>query len=173
MTYNITEAVDLLSRTPAVLRSQLNALPARLLYNNEGADTWTPLEVVGHLIINEETNFLARIRLIMSGPAGATLTPIDMNAHRHRFSGSTMTEILSEFTDLRMQNVGELQAMRLSEPDLEKQAAHPVLGPVSIGQILATWVAHDLSHIGQIVRVIAKQYKEDLGPFIKYLTRLN
>jgi hypothetical protein len=142
------------------------------LHSNEGTGTWSPFEVVGHLIVNEETNFLTRTLFILSEGENKLLAPLDMTAHITRSQGRTIDDLLNEFESLRAGNIKKLESLQLSAADLNKTARHPKIGIVSISQILSTWVAHDLSHLAQISRVMAKQYKLEVGPFIEFLTRL-
>jgi DinB superfamily len=161
-----------LSRTPRVLDAMLSGLSDEWLYGNEGPGTWSPVEVVGHLIINEETNFLSRAKLILSEGAIKTLTPIDMAAHLERFDEVPVDQLLQLFRELRTENIRMLQSLAPSAADLTKTAIHPKVGLVQLSHVLATWVAHDLIHIGQVSRVMAKQYKQEVGPFLEFLPRL-
>lgn len=171
MKYDLLKAIEILERTPEVLYAQLNGLSDVWLHANEGPDTWSPFQVVGHLIINEQTNFLTRIRLIVSSEEPIMLAPVNMIAHLERFKVQTIANLLSEFASLRGQNLEDLKMLVKPGVDLQKVALHPKLGNVRLVNILATWVAHDLTHLGQITRVMARQFKE-VGPFIEFLTRL-
>jgi len=172
MKYEVSKALEILVRTPEVLRQQLSGLSDEWLDANEGEGTWSPFQVVGHLIINEETNFMSRASLILNNNDGKTLEPIDMTSHMKTFDGRSIDSLLSVFAELRNKNVLQLKDLDLLPEHLAKTALHPKLGEVRLSHILSAWVAHDLVHLGQITRVMAKQYKEEIGPFIGYLTRL-
>lgn len=172
MQYKPEQAIEVLSRTPQVLEALLSGLSDDWLYSNEGPGTWSPVEVVGHLIINEETNFLPRTKLILSDGGSKTLSPIDMTAHIERFDEVPIAQLLTTFRELRNENIRSLQSINLTATDLNKTAIHPKVGLVQLQHVLSTWVAHDLIHIGQISRVMAKQYKHEVGPFIEFLPRL-
>lgn len=172
MKFVLSEAMEILHRTPQVLDAQLCGLSDEWLHANEGPGTWTPHQVVGHLIINEKTNFLPRTLLVMSANEDKTLQPIDMDGHMTMFNGMKIAGLVAEFTRLRNDNLRQLKALHLSTGDMQRTATHPRVGTVTLENILSTWVAHDLTHLGQITRVLAKQYREEIGPFIEFLTRL-
>lgn len=173
MTFEIDHALEVLSRTPTVLSKQLAGLSEDWINANEGPNTWSPKEVVAHLIVNEETNFLPRTLLILSGSEEKILQPINMTSHLPRSKSSTIDSLLAEFAEVRQKNLQMLRALKLSHVDLHRTATHPKVGEVELKNILSTWVAHDLTHIGQIARVMAKQYKDEVGPFIQFLQRLH
>ena len=172
MKYEIEKAIEVLSRTPLVLETLLTGLSNDWTHNNEGPDTWSPFEVVGHLIVNEETNFLPRAQLILSNQQPKVLSSISMTAHLERFNDISIDKLLQMFRDLRKQNVVILQSLSISNSDLTKTVIHPKVGTVQLSNVLSTWVTHDLIHIAQISRVMAKQYKNEVGPFIEFLPRL-
>jgi DinB superfamily len=172
MKFDLQKAIEILSRTPKALQTQLTGLSDEWIYSNEGPGTWSPFEIVGHLIVNEETNFLPRTVLILSNEENKILSPVNMTVHLERNSGRKMTQLLSEFIELRRRNIETLKALNISDADLRKTAIHPKVGSVCLSNILSIWVAHDLTHIGQIARVMAKQYKQEIGPFIEFLPRL-
>jgi hypothetical protein len=172
MKYEIEKAIEVLSRTPLVLQALLTGLSNDWTHNNEGPATWSPFEVVGHLIVNEETNFLTRAHVILSDLEPKVLNTISMTEHLERFNDISIVKLLQMFSDLRKQNVVILQSLSISNKDLTKTAIHPKVGTVQLSNILSTWVTHDLIHIGQISRVMAKQYKKEVGPFIEFLPRL-
>lgn len=172
MKYKVEKAIEVLGQTPKVLETLLAGLSEEWTHSNEGPDTWSPFEVVGHLIINEETNFLSRAQLILSSREPEVLTRISMTAHVERFSNLSLEAQLQLFRDLRTQNINTLHNLSITDEDLEKTAIHPEVGTVRLANVLSTWVTHDLIHIGQIARVMAKQYKDEVGPFIQYLKRL-
>lgn len=173
MKYTIDSAMEVLKRTPLVLETLLTGLSDDWIHTNEGPDTWSPHQVVGHLIVNEETNFLVRAKVILSNQEPKLLSRISMTSHVERFKGVPIEKQLILFKELRLQNVASLQAFSISNEDLSRTATHPEVGLVQLSNVLSAWVAHDLVHIGQITRVMAKQYKSEVGPFIKFLTRLN
>lgn len=172
MEYNIEHATDVLSRTPRVLEALLTGLSDEWIYANEGTGTWSPVEVIGHLIVNEETNFMVRTKIILRGGLNPVLQPINMTEHLERFRNTSVATLLKTFNDLRQQNLKKLQALTITNEDLFKTALHPKVGMVQLRNVLSTWVAHDLVHVGQITRVMAKQYKQEVGPFLEFLPRL-
>lgn len=172
MRYKVEKAVEVLSRTPQVLNAMLAGLSNEWTQTNEGPGTWSPFDVVGHLIINEEVNFLSRAQLILNNQEPQVLSRINMRAHVQRFSNIPLKEQLQLFEKLRVQNIAMLQRFSIKEDDLLRTAVHPEVGIVQLSNVLSTWVAHDLTHIGQIVRVMARQYKAEIGPFIYFLKRL-
>jgi hypothetical protein len=172
MKFNLETALEILSRTPQVLHSQLAGLSEEWVTGREGPGTWSPQEVIGHLIVNEETNFLSRVRLILSDAEPKIVTPINMTIHLERSRGITITDLLSEFKELRLRNLETLRSFNLTEADYAKTATHPKVGIVSLSHVLSIWVAHDLMHIGQITRVMARQYQQEIGPFLEFLPRL-
>jgi DinB superfamily len=167
--YNLTESIGILSRTPLVLESLLQDLPAPWVMNNEGENTFSPFDVVGHLIHGEKTDWVARMEIILSDKSDKTFEPYDRFAQLRDSEGKTLKELLAEFKTLRYNNLEILKAKNLQEKDLLKTGTHPSLGPVTLQQLLSTWTIHDLSHIAQITRVMCKQYKEEVGPWINYL----
>ncbi len=172
MIYKVEKAIEVLSQTPLVLETMLTGLSKEWTHNNEGPGTWSPFEVVGHLIVNEETNFLPRAQLILTNQEPRHLSPVSMTAHFERFNIISIDTLLHMFKDLRKQNVVILKSLIISNEDFTKTAIHPEVGTVQLSNVLSAWVAHDLIHIGQVSRVMAKQYKNEVGPFIKFFTRL-
>lgn len=172
MKYDLSMSIEILERTPEVLDTLLVGLSDEWLHGDEGLNTWSPFQVVGHLIVNEETNFLPRTLLILSGPETKILQRIDMTSHIDRFRGKRIEDLISQFRRLRNENIKKLKALEVTADDLETNAIHPKVGNVALSNILATWVAHDLVHIGQVTRVMAKQYREEVGPFIEFLPRI-
>jgi hypothetical protein len=144
-----------------------------LTTKDEGVGTWTVKEVVAHLIICEQTNWIVRLRTILSDTESKEFLPMDMNAHFQIACEHSIEYLIYQFKQLRGRSLAEIRSLHLDEADLFKTAVHPVLGVVDLKQLISTWVAHDLTHMSQIARVMAKQYKDDIGPFIKYLNRLN
>jgi hypothetical protein len=173
MRYKIDNAIEVLKRTPIVLETLLSGLPDDWIHCNEGPDTWSPFQVVGHLIVNEETNFLVRAKMILSNQEPKLLSRISMTSHLDRFKSVPLVDQLILLKELRSQNIISLSSFSIVDTDFDRIAIHPEIGVVNLTNVLSAWVAHDFIHIGQITRVMAKQYKNEVGPFIKYLTRLN
>lgn len=171
--YSIKTSLQVLERTPNTLYSLLNGLSDEWILQNEGPGTWSALDVLSHLIFCEKTNFFTRIQVILSGAGEKVLPPFDMSTQFELTKGKSMTDLLTEFSNLRKQNLESLRENQLSEADLNKTGLHPKMGTVTLGHVLSTWVAHDLAHTAQVVRVMAKQYKEEVGPFIEFLRILN
>jgi hypothetical protein len=169
MKYRVIDALPVLQNTPQVLRALLSRLPDNWIAANEGQGTWTPFDVLGHLIHGEKTDWIPRARLILEHGAAQTFEPFDMRAQERDSIGKSISQLLDEFETLRVANVAALAGFGLTQDDLEREGTHPALGRVKLGQHLATWVAHDLGHICQIARVMAKQYKDEIGPWVAYL----
>ena len=169
MEFSIDDAALLLQRTPAVIDAQLRGLPDDWVHSNEGPDTWSPFEVVGHLVHGEETDWIPRARLILSDAPDKRFTPFDRFAQQRNSAGKTLPLLLDTFARLRTENLDTLRSWNISEADLEKTGIHPEFGSVTLRQLLATWVAHDMTHIVQIARVMGKQYKTDAGPWVQYI----
>jgi hypothetical protein len=172
MKFDINKTISIIERTPSVLYALLHGISDDWIYGNEGKNTWSPFDVMGHLIICERTNFFPRVEKIYHSASPPPLSPIDMTAHIETGRGKTITALLNEFDLLRKQNIQQLLALQLSPTDLEKTAIHPRIGEVTIAQLLATWTAHDLSHLSQITRVMTRQYKDAAGPFTTFITIL-
>jgi hypothetical protein len=169
MRFDLTEAIPVLERTPSVLRELLVDLPDGWIRATEGPDTWSPFDVVGHLIHGERTDWVPRMEIVLHDGEGRPFTPFDRFAQFEASRGKTMDELLDTFAGLRAANVLRLRAHELIEADLDRRGRHPELGPVTLRQLLASWVAHDLSHIAQIVRVMGRSYTEAVGPWRAYL----
>jgi hypothetical protein len=170
MDFDLKNGTAILERTPATLRALLDGLPPAWTDATEGPDTWSPSVVVGHLIHGERTDWIPRAQIIRAQGANRTFTPYDRFAQFRESQGRPLIELLDEFTRLRAQNVGTLKSWRLTEVQLALQGEHPELGAVTMRQLLACWVAHDLGHIVQVARVMAKQYREAIGPWTAYLS---
>ena len=172
MEFQLAQAREILERTPAILRALLRDLPDEWLLANEGPDTWSPFDVVGHLIHGEETDWIPRARIILEQGEQGTFEQFDRFAMFEKSKGKTLKELLVEFEQLRRVSLDELDEMNLTPELLAKRGRHPELGVVTLGQLLSTWVVHDLGHIQQIVRVMAKQYNDQVGPWSAYLSIL-
>jgi len=170
--FTISLAVEVLERTPAVLRALLAGLSDEWTTGNEGPDTWSPYDVVGHLIHGERTDWMARARIILRqdpDPAHRTFQTFDRFAQFRESRGKSLAQLLDEFAAARRDNLIELRALNLGDADLEKTGIHPKFGTVTLKQLLSTWVAHDFDHLMQISRVMGKQLKDDVGPWTEFL----
>lgn len=165
----LNETISLLARTPATLNALLRDQPEIWSHRNEGGDTFTPFDVVGHLIHAERADWIPRARIILQHGEGRAFDPFDREGHKREVEGKTMSDLLDEFAMVRAENLGELRAWKLKPSDLEKRGLHPSLGSVTLSQLLATWAGHDLTHLHQISRTLAHQYRETVGPWSQYL----
>src|SRR5690606_23372561 len=157
MRFVLEDATTILARTPAVLDAWLRGLPDGWITAHEGDGTWSPFDVMGHLIHGERTDWMGRARMILEHGESRLFAPFDRFAQFRESEGKTLAALLDEFTGLRRQNLAELAGLNLAEADLDRRGRHPAFGTVTLRQLLATWVAHDLDHISQIARVIARQ----------------
>ena len=173
MKYSVDKALEILERTPMVLEVFLKELSDLWLHCNEGEETWSAYDVVGHLIHGEKTDWIERLKIIMSDTGNKTFVPFDRFAQFEDSKGKTMVQLLEYFKVLRNQNITYLKSLNLQEKDLDRKGIHPELGEVTLKNLLATWVTHDLGHIAQISRVMAKQYKQEVGPWTAYISILN
>jgi len=173
MDFDLDDATRLLARTPTVLRAWLAGLPNDWLHGNEGPDTFSPHEVVGHLIHGEQTDWIARARIIIEQGVARPFTSFDRFAHRRLFAEKPIGDMLDLFAALRAENLDTLRGWRLQPADLDRQGRHPELGEVTLRQLLATWVAHDFGHLAQIGRVMAKQYAREVGAWYDYMPVLH
>ena len=165
----IEEAVAILTRTPATLDALLRGLPEAWITAREGVDTWSPFDVIGHLIHGERTDWIPRARIILEQGETRAFDKFDRFAQFANSEGRALGSLLDEFATLRQANLHALAALGLTEHDLDRRGQHPELGVVTLRQLLATWVAHDLDHVVQISRVIAQQYTDQVGPWRAYL----
>ncbi len=172
MDFQLSQARPVLQRTPAVLRSLLQGLPAEWTSRNEGPGTWSPFDVIGHLIHGERTDWMPRAEHILQHGDSVAFPPFDREAMFAASRERTISELLDEFEILRAQSLQRLDSLRFTNDDLARRGRHPEFGAVTMGQLLSTWVAHDLTHINQIVRVMAKQYEAAVGPWRAYLSVL-
>jgi len=163
------QAVPILSRTPATLDALLRGLPDGWIAANEGGETWSPFDVIGHLIHGERTDWIPRARIILEHGEARPFEKFDRLAQFRQSEGRTLASLLDEFAALRQENLRALESLRLTNTDLDRLGRHPELGVVTLRQLLATWVAHDLDHIAQISRVLARQYSDEVGPWRAYL----
>ena len=170
MEFDLNHGAAVLERTPSVLRAMLDGLPEVWTDATEGPDTWSPYVVVGHLIHGEKTDWIPRAQIIVAQGANRTFTPYDRFAQFRESQGQSLSTRLDEFAQLRARNVETLRSWRLDAQQLELTGVHPALGEVTLRQLLACWVAHDLGHVVQVARVMARQYREAIGPWTAYLS---
>jgi len=169
MHFNLKEAIEVLERTPQTLESFLSGLSEGWLYCNEGEGTWNAVEVIEHLIEGEKNNWIPRLEFILKEGCNQPFPPFDRFSHLNDKSQMSIDEKLQEFKEIRMQNITKLKSLIEPELHLELKGSHPAFGTVKIRELLSTWVVHDLTHIAQIVRVMAERYRADVGPWIEYL----
>jgi hypothetical protein len=172
MDYRLDDAIPVLRRTPAVLRELLKDLPPRWTEANEGPGTWSPFDVVGHLIHGEKTDWMPRVEQMLRHGDTVPFSPFDREAMFAASRGVVLADLLETFARLRKENLNRLVALKLTEADLARRGRHPELGTVTMRQHLAAWVAHDLDHLGQIARAMARQYADAVGPWQAYLSIL-
>lgn len=170
MNFSLAEGIAVLERTPQVLRTLLSGIPAVWTEGNEGPDTWSPYVVVGHLIHGEHSDWIPRSRIILEHGTNRKFDPFDRTAQFRESEGKSLELLLDEFAEARAESLTTLRSWNLSDEQLSLQGEHPAFGVVTLGQLLSTWVAHDLSHLTQITRVMAKQYRDAVGPWREYLS---
>jgi hypothetical protein len=168
-THDLQQTIALLARTPGALDALLRGLPEAWVLGCEGAGTWSVVEIVAHLIHGERTDWMARTRMILQHGDTLTFEPFDRWGHTRDGQGRPLDQLLDEFARMRGDNLAELRALNLAPEDLERRGRHPAFGVVSLSELLATWAAHDLTHLHQISRVMAHQYREKVGPWSQYL----
>lgn len=168
MTFDIRKSIEILSRTPVVLETLLNGLSEDWLHNNEGENSWSPYDIVGHLIHGEKTDWIERAKIILSDASDKTFVPFDRFAQFDQ-QKKTIQQLLQEFATLRAKNLETLKSLSIDNRSLTMKGMHPELGEVDLQELLSTWTVHDLGHISQITRVMAKQYTSQVGPWIEYL----
>lgn len=169
METTLSGVTDILARTPSALRALLSGLPADWLVRSEGGETFGPVEILGHLIHGEQTDWIPRMRMILEGRENEPFPPFDRAGFKHAAGGMDVASLLVEFETLRARNLDTLRAAGLQPAQLALRGRHPDFGPVTLGQLLATWAVHDLNHIGQLVRVLGKNYAVAVGPWKQYL----
>jgi DinB superfamily len=173
MKYTSQQAIEILERTPGVLKSLLAGINDEWVMNNEGADTFSPYDVIGHLIHGEKTDWVTRAKIILEHGVSKPFTPWDRFAQYEESKNKSLQQLLNEFENVRKENMTWFKSLNLSEADLDKKGMHPKLGEVTLRNLLSTWVVHDLTHIAQITRVMAKQYKEEMGPWPEFFRNLS
>jgi hypothetical protein len=173
VSFQLADGIAVLERTPAAFRALLTGLPDAWTTTNEGPDTFSPFDNVGHLIHGERTDWIPRARIILAQSANRRFEPYDRFAQVRESQGKSLAELLDEFARLRVENLATLRSWNLSDRELALEGEHPELGSVTLRELLATWVAHDLGHVAQTARVMAKQYREAVGPWRAYLPVLD
>jgi hypothetical protein len=173
MSFNLDSAVQVLERTPTVLDALLRDLDEPWLEADEGPETWSPFDIVGHLVHGERTDWMERTRRIFEHGPAKPFEPFDRFAQVEDSRGKTMADLLDEFGRLRAANLVALRSLSIEPSQFGLRGRHPALGEVTLGQLLATWVTHDLGHIAQITRVMAKVHKGEVGPWGEYLAVLS
>lgn len=168
MKFDLHKSLEILERTPTVLKALLENLDDEWVMNNEGPGTFSPYDVIGHLIHGERTDWATRTKLILESASTPEFIPWDRFAQFENSKGKSMQELLEEFSIVRYNNLQWLKSIAITEDDLDKPGIHPVLGAVSLRNLLATWVVHDLTHIAQVTRVMAKQYTDEMGPWPEF-----
>jgi hypothetical protein len=169
MQINLPETIALLSHTPAALNALLRDLPESWTHANEGEGTWTVYDVVGHLGFGERADWMPRVEMILEHGETRAFVPFDRLGQQRTSEGKSLAQLLDEFAQLRSQNLARLRTMNIRPEDMERRGKHPSLGSVTLSQLLATWAAHDLTHLHQISRIMANQYREAVGPWQKFL----
>ncbi len=167
--FKLDETIAVLTRTPATLDALLRGLPASWVRNNEGKDTWSAFEIVGHLIVGERTDWMTRVRVILENGEARPFDPFDRFAQSRESQNKSLEQLLDDFARLRRENLAALKALNLQSEDLSRRGRHPALGVVTLQQLLATWAVHDLTHVHQLSRVMAHQYRDAVGPWSAYL----
>lgn len=173
MEFDLADGIAVLERTPGALRSLLAGLPPSWIDATEGPETWSPYDNVGHLVHGERTDWIPRARIILAQGTERRFTPFDRFAQSRESRGKSLGMLLDELARLRAENVTTLRSWRLTDAQLALAGEHPALGAVTLRQLLATWVAHDLGHVAQVARVMAKQYRTAVGPWREYLPVLD
>ena len=173
MQYSLERSYEILDRTPAVLQDLLSGLPDDWVMPNEGPETFSPYDVIGHLVHGEKTDWVVRAKMILEFGNTKTFVKWNRFAQYEESKGKSLQQLLDEFAAIRKENMIWFKALNLTEEDLDKKGMHPVLEDVTLRNLLATWVVHDLTHIAQITRVMAKQYKTEMGPWPDFFRILN
>lgn len=173
MGFSIGKTIEILQSTPGTLTNMTGGHSAFWTNQNEGGETWSVFDVIGHLIHGEKTDWIIRTKVILSDNQDKNFEPFDRWAQQQNSAGKTLHQLLAEFAALRRENIHILRGLNITENDLLKTGFHPSFGQVNLQQLLATWAVHDLNHISQIARIMAKQYKVETGPWIQFLKILN
>jgi DinB superfamily len=169
MGHNLEQTIALLERTPGTLDALLRHLPAAWTERNEGEKTWSAYDVVGHLIHGERTDWMPRIRRVLEFGETKAFEPFDRFAQERESQGKSLPQLLDEFARLRAENLKQLRALNLRKEDFARRGLHPALGAVTMSELVSTWAAHDLTHLHQITRIMAHQYRDEVGPWSNFL----
>jgi hypothetical protein len=169
MEFKLSLALEILEQTPKVINELTGTVSPDWTDRNEGKNSWSPYDILGHLIYGEKTDWIPRIKIIMSHEHDKRFKPFDRYAQINESKGKSMKQLIVEFNVIRQQNLGILRSLKIKDSDLKRKGLHPVFGEVNLRQLLSTWVVHDLGHLAQISRTMAKQYKSEVGPWIQYL----
>jgi hypothetical protein len=169
MTFSLPHSIEILTRTPDVLHALLHDLSSAWTHENEGGESWSTYDIIGHLIHGELTDWMPRLEIILSDANDKSFTPFDRFAQFENSQGKSLNQLLVELKTLRQANINLLISKNLTEQDGQRTGLHPAFGEVTLSQLLSTWTVHDLNHIAQIARVMAHQYKDEVGPWTAYL----
>ena len=169
MQFSINNSIEILERTPDTLFHLLNAISDGWTSSHEGNETWSVYDVIGHLIHGEKTDWMVRIQIILSDQSDSNFKPFDRFAQFETSKGKSLCQLLGEFRTIRNTNLEKFKKLNITEVDLLKAGIHPAFGSVTLSQLISAWVVHDLNHMAQINRIMAKQYKDEVGPWIEYL----
>jgi len=167
--FNLADIIAGLTRAPATLDALLRGLPDIWVRSNEGGNSWSAFDIVGHLIFGERTDWMPRLRIILENGEARPFDPFDRFAQFQESQGKSLDQLLDEFARLRKENLASLEALNLQPQDFARRGTHPALGVVTLSQLMATWAAHDLTHVHQLSRVMAYQYRDAVGPWSAYL----
>ena len=167
--FSLSEAVAILTRTPATLSALLRGLPDIWVRSNEGKDTWSAYDIVGHLIFGDRTDWMPRVRILLEHGETRAFDPFDRFAQLKEPQDKPLDQLLDDFARLREESLAALEALNLGNHDFSRRGKHPALGVVTLSQLLATWAVHDLNHLHQLARVMAHQYRDAVGPWSAYL----
>ena len=168
--FDLNEAISILEKTPKALIAQLSGLSEKWLHSNEGENSWSPIQILGHLVHGEETDWLPRAKIILSSESSKEFEPYDRFAQEKIYADKNGKELLTMFEKKRNSNIKELKKLTITEKELSLKGIHPEFGEITLKEMLSSWVVHDLGHIAQINRVMAKNYSDEIGPWKKYLT---
>jgi hypothetical protein len=169
MDFSLAEATGVLTRTPATLNALLRGLPNTWVRCNEGKDTWSAFDILGHLIFGERTDWMPRVRIVLENGEARPFDPFDRFAQSTGSQDQSLEQLLDDFARLRKENLTALQALNLQPEDLSRRGRHPALGVVTLSELLAAWTVHDLTHVHQLSRLMAHQYRDAVGPWSAYL----
>jgi hypothetical protein len=167
--FSLTETIAILTRTPAALNALLRGLPDIWVRRNEGKDTWSAFDIVGHLVVADRTDWMPRVRILLENGEARPFDPFDRFAQSKERQDKPLEELLDDFARLRSESLVALEALNLQPQDLTRRGKHPVLGAVTLSELLAAWAVHDLNHLHQLSRVMAHQYRDEVGPWKIYL----